>query len=105
MRVQYLLMMAVVLGLAAGCAKKEAAEAGPGLTAEQRTSVERGVRQFVVNVAQDVSQEGPAAWRKEFSGGPEFFMASEGKLAFANGQAAMQGIEGLSQMIKRIALK
>lgn len=105
MRWRHLLMVTLVLGLAVGCAKKEAPETGMALTAQQRASVEQGVRQFMAQVAQDVTREGPAAWRKEFSGGPEFFMASEGKLAFANGQAAMQGIEGVAQMIKHIELK
>jgi hypothetical protein len=105
MRVRHLLAVAVALGLMGGCAKKEVPEAEPGLTVEQRAGVERGVRQFMAQVAQDVTREGPAAWRKEFSGGPEFFMASDGKLAFANGLAAMQGIEGVAQMIKKIALR
>jgi len=105
MRVRHLVMVALVLGLVAGCAKREMPEMGARLTAEQRAGVERGVQQFMAQVAQDVTREGPAAWRKEFSGGPEFFMASDGKLAFANGQAAMQGIEGVAQMIKHIELK
>lgn len=105
MRVRYLLAVAVALGLATGCAKKEAADAGTELTAQQRASVEQGVREFMAQVARDVTREGPVAWRKEFSGGPEFFMASDGQLAFASGAAAMQGIEGVAQMIQKIELK
>jgi len=104
MRIRYLLVLTVVLGFMAGCAKKQAAEAGPSLTAEQRAAVEQGVRQFVAQAGQEVTRDGPLAWKKEFASGPEFFMASEGKLAFANGAAAMQGIDGLTQMIKRIEL-
>ena len=94
----------VVLALAAGCANREAPFAGNAPSEEQRAAVEQGVRQFVTQVGQDVSREGPLAWKKEFASGPEFFMASEGNLTFANGQAAIEGIDGLRQIIKRIEL-
>ena len=97
-------MAMMVLVLAAGCANRKAPFAGTASSEQQRASLEQGVRQFVAQVGQDVSREGPSAWRKEFANGPEFFMASDGKLAFANGQAAIEGIGGLTQMIKRIEL-
>lgn len=105
MRIRYWLMLLAVSALLAGCGKKGAATKGPEWTAEQRAGVEQGVRQFMAQVAQDVTREGPLAWKKEFAGGPEFFMASEGKLAFASGAAAMQGIDGLPQFIKHIELQ
>ena len=75
------------------------------LTPARRAAVEDSVRRFVLNVAQDVTQEGPAAWRKEFADSPSFFMASEGKLVFPNSQAATQGIESFARTIKHIELR
>ena len=75
-----------------------------GMTREARAGVEAGVGAFVHRVAEDVTQEGPAAWKKEFEDGPEFFMASEGQLAFANGQAATQGIDSFAKTIRRMEL-
>jgi hypothetical protein len=101
----HLLMMTVMLVLLVGCRENQASVAESAPSAEQRAGAEQGVRQFMAQVAQDVTREGPLAWKKEFWGGPEFFMASDGQLAFANGPAARQGIEGVAQMIKQVDLK
>lgn len=96
----------VPLVVCAGCeARYDAHEDGRSLTASQRAVVEKGVRGFVQNVARAVAQEGPGAWRKEFADSPSFFMASEGRLVFANGDAAAQGIQDLTHMIKHIELR
>jgi hypothetical protein len=75
------------------------------LSPKRKAAVEDAVRRFASKVAQDVTQEGPAAWRKEFSDSPAFFMASDGQLAFANRQAAEQGIDELARTIKQIELR
>jgi hypothetical protein len=75
------------------------------LAPESKAAVEDSVRRFVSKVAQDVTQEGPAAWRKEFADHPSFFMASEGRLVFPNRQAAAQGIEELTRTVKQIELR
>ena len=62
------------------------------------------MRRFAAGVAHDVTQDGPAAWRKEFSDSPSFFMASEGKLVFPNRQAAAQAIDDLARTVKQIQL-
>lgn len=77
----------------------------PRLSPERKAAIEDAVRRFASKVAQDVTQEGPAAWRKEFSDSPAFFMASDGQLAFASGQAAAQGIDQLTRTIKQIELR
>jgi hypothetical protein len=74
------------------------------LTPERQAAVENAVRRFAASVAHDVTQEGPSAWRKEFSDSPSFFMASEGKLVFPNRQAAEQAIDELARTLKRIEL-
>jgi pimeloyl-ACP methyl ester carboxylesterase len=73
---------------------------GPAATA----SIVDSVRDFMHAVAHDITAEGPAAWRREFSDSAHFFMAAEGQLVFGSSEAATQGIEGLSHMIKRITL-
>ncbi len=69
------------------------------------TSDTDAVRQFVARVATDITARGPAGWRDFFDDSPNFFMASEGKLVFASGAAAREGIQGLSQVITSIQLR
>lgn len=97
----------LLLPLAAllGCdVRHESGIKTPAFTTEQRAAVEKDVRGFMASVAEQVTRDGPKAWSKEFADRPEFFMASEGRLMFANGQGAMQGIQDLTQMIKQIEL-
>jgi hypothetical protein len=74
------------------------------LTGERRAAVEDAVRRFTGVVAHDVSQDGPIAWGKYFSDGPEFFMAVNGKLAFPSGQAAAQALPEVARVYKHIDL-
>jgi hypothetical protein len=74
------------------------------LKAEERARVEASVGTFMHRVADDVTREGPMAWKKEFQDGPQFFMASEGQLAFRSGQEATQGIENFAKTIKNMEL-
>jgi hypothetical protein len=71
------------------------------LSAEE---VERSVRAFMQTVSHDVTQQGPTAWRKFFSHGPKFFMASGGHLVFPSYPAADKAINGLASTIKHIDL-
>jgi hypothetical protein len=80
-------------------------EQGQSMTPAERAAAEESVRGFMARVSQEVTQEGPTAWSKEFENGPSFFMASEGKLVFASGEAAAKAIPGLTQIIKSIALR
>ena len=99
-------MLLIVVLAAMGCGGHAGADgAAQSLTAEKRAAVEASVREFMSKVQQDVTREGPLAWQKEFQDSPAFFMASEGQLAFANGQAAQQGVQGLPKIIKKIALR
>ncbi|HKW35100.1 MAG TPA: hypothetical protein VJN92_18960 [Candidatus Acidoferrum sp.] len=73
-------------------------------TAERKAIVGQEVRQFAAAVSRDITQQGPAAWEKHLADSPAFFMASEGKLAFPNRQAATQGISEFTRTIKHIEL-
>jgi hypothetical protein len=75
------------------------------LASERAEGVDRQVKEFAATVAHDVTQEGPGAWRRHFSDGPAFYMATDGKLQFADSAAATAGIQVLQHMIKRIELK
>ena len=74
-------------------------------TRPQSSRVEEDVRAFARVVAHDVTQEGPAAWRRHFSESPSFFMASEGRLVFPNSAAATEGIQNLRRTIQHIELQ
>ena len=90
---------------AAGCGSHGGAPTDTHAPAAQpRSAEEDGVRAFVYAVAADVSREGPAAWRREFADGPEFFMAANGQLVFADGPAAARGIEALTHTLPKIEL-
>jgi hypothetical protein len=75
------------------------------LTAGSAAAVESGVRDFMRQVAHDVTQDGPAAWRKCFADVPAFFMAVNGKIAFASGAEAIGGLPQIATAIKQIELK
>jgi hypothetical protein len=79
--------------------------ASPALTPQERIEITGDVRVFALEVAQDVTLRGPAAWARHFSDAPEFFMASQGTLQFANGAAAKQDIEALTRSFKRLDLR
>jgi len=74
------------------------------LTPERAAAVEDGVRAFTRTVAHDVTEEGPAAWRKHFADIPSFFMAVDGHLMYSSGAAAMAANADLVRAIKHIEL-
>jgi hypothetical protein len=68
-------------------------------------AVQDGVRAFMHDVAHDVTQDGPMAWRKYFADTPAFFMAVNGKIAFANSAEVTAGLPQVAQAIKQVELK
>jgi hypothetical protein len=89
----------------AGCHGRAHSRASPALTEQERLEITGDVRVFALEVAQDVTLRGPSAWAAHFSKEPEFFMASQGSLQFANGGAAVQGIDELTHTVKRVELR
>lgn len=67
-------------------------------------TTEGGVRSFMVQVAHDVTQEGPLAWIKYFENSPAFFMAVNGQLAFPDSNSAKVGTQEFARTINRIEL-
>ena len=92
--------------MSAGCSAPHASSSEPrSLTPASASAVQDGVRAFTRTVAHDVTQDGPAAWRRHFSDTPSFFMAAEGQLAFPNSPAATAGIQSLARTIKQVELR
>jgi hypothetical protein len=105
MRVSTLVLLIVACALLGCNAHVDSFHGAQALTAERRAAVEEGVRGFAGVVAHDVTQDGPIAWAKYFSGGPEFFMAVNGKMALPSGQAAAQAIPEIARVFKHIDLR
>jgi hypothetical protein len=101
---QWTLLFAAVAS-AAYAAQNTSSADSRSLTAGRAAAVEDSVRVFTRAVAHDVTQDGPAAWRKYFSDSPAFFMAAEGRLVFPNSAAATAGIQDLKRAIKQIELR
>jgi hypothetical protein len=94
--------LAVALTAFPACADREKI---PTLSAEQSVAVTNGARNFLANVAGDVTKRGPLAWLDHFDDTPVFFMAADGRLAFSDGMAAMRGIKELPGKIAHIELR
>ena len=90
-----------ILVTSSGCASHRD---GSQLTSAQNHAIEDGVRRFVLDVAHDVSQDGPTAWRKHFADSPSFFMADNGRLVFPNSESAIAGILSFAHTIQHIDL-
>jgi hypothetical protein len=104
MRTRLCTLILMPLTLAVCCRHSASSGEPQSLSATNSSQVESGVRAFMSDVARDVTQEGPAAWRKQFSDSPAFFMASEGNLAFPNSEAATRGIHDFALGIKHMQL-
>ncbi|MGD0403400.1 MAG: hypothetical protein ABSB66_09390 [Candidatus Acidiferrales bacterium] len=105
MRTMLCTVLLVTLTYAGSSAQRTALGASQPLTAARATGVEDGVRAFMHDVAHAVTQDGPAAWRKYFADTPAFFMAVDGKIAFANSAEVTTGLPQVALAIKQIELK
>jgi hypothetical protein len=68
-------------------------------------AVEASVRQFMAEVPQRVTSEGPAAWTHYFPANSEFFMVFDGALAYPDGTSAIEGITNSASQVRHIELK
>jgi len=92
--------------LFAACGSEHVLSSAPeSLSPSRATAVKHDVVAFMRVVAHDVTQDGPAAWRKHFAESPAFFMAAEGHLVFPNSAAATAGIQDLARTIQHIDLQ
>jgi hypothetical protein len=101
---QWIVLAAAALTLSCGSNPLVSSESQT-LTAAQFASVSHAARAFAQEVARDVTNEGPAAWRRHFAQSPNFFMASEGRLVFPDSASATAAIAELVRAIPHIELK
>jgi len=66
--------------------------------------VDKDVRRMADAIARELHNEGPIAWLKYFSRSENFFMASDGQLAFANNDSADAFVHRFARTIRRIDL-
>ena len=95
----------IALVTSSGCRTHDDSLGTSGLTSAQKHAIEDSVRRFVLDVAHDVSQEGPTAWRKHLADSPSFFMAVNGHLAFPDSESATGGIQSFARTIQHIDLQ
>jgi hypothetical protein len=105
LRAMLCVLLLVTLTSAGSRARRTAPGESQFLTAARVGGVEDGVRAFMHDVAHDVTQDGPMAWRKYFADTPAFFMAVNGKIAFANSAEVTAGLPQVALAIKQIELK
>src|SRR5476651_1591199 len=74
--------------------------------AAENKLVKDSVTQLTANIEKDISAKGPAAWLDYFENSTDFFMASQGQLAFDSRKAASEFIQNtLVKSIPHIKLK
>jgi hypothetical protein len=74
------------------------------LEADRSEAIRDSVKQFFESIPATLTEDGPIAWLRHFEEGPEFFMASDGELAFPSSDSAKAFVRLLSQRISAIRL-
>ena len=75
------------------------------LTPAQKSIVVDGVQLMVDSIAKAISHEGPIAWLRYFENSPEFYMASNGQLAFTNNDSLANFLKNTySKSVSKIEL-
>ncbi len=97
------LLVAGSLGQARGQAA--AGDAARPMAAAETARVDGAVRSFMAAIAQDVTHDGPIAWRKHFADSPAFFMVNDGQMAFPRSTDVPKGIEAFAATIRSIRLE
>lgn len=69
-----------------------------------RAATEAQVRAYLETVREDVTRDGPAAWRKHLSPDDSFFMAVNGRLVMGSGAEAMGALDQIGRDLGRVEL-
>jgi ketosteroid isomerase-like protein len=75
----------------------------PELAAQNKP--EKDVSLLLKNIADDLRQSGPLGWLPHFSTGPRFFMASDGKVVFANFDAAETFLKDFATRVSHMEIR
>jgi hypothetical protein len=70
------------------------------LSTTENATVKDSVTLMAENIERDISTKGPAAWLDYFEDGPDFFMASDGQIAFTDYPSSRKFI--LNTLVKAI---
>ncbi len=70
------------------------------LSDSQNKRVKDSISSMAINITRDISSQGPAAWLNYFEDTPDFFMVSNGELAFRDYKSAKEFI--LNKLVKNI---
>lgn len=81
----YLIISMLFISLLSSCRTNDS----NNLDKTQANVVRDSVKMMAVNISDDISKIGPAAWLHYFARSPQFFMANEGKLVFPNYDSAV----------------
>ncbi|MEO6594714.1 MAG: nuclear transport factor 2 family protein [Planctomycetota bacterium] len=85
----------VWLLLFAACAGAPKTRVSPA----EAAAIEQNVRGLLDTIARDLARDGPNGWLSHFVPGDEFFMATDGKLAFANFAHATALVQRMAQQL------
>ena len=78
----------------------------PSLSADQAAVVKESVQKMMDSISQDISAKGPMAWIHYFENKPDFSMASDGQLQFADYASAKSFISDvLTKNMHKIDLR
>jgi hypothetical protein len=92
--------------LISACLAIATATQEPSASSERAEAVDPDqVRAFLESIPPNLLRSGPKAWLEVFSQDPEFFMASEGGVVFADYDAARTFLEDFAKTVERIELE
>ena len=83
------------------CLNVSCKNTGAALSANESAIVKDSITTMTKNIANDLSKKGPTAWLDYFEDSPDFFMASDGQLAFKDYASAKKVI--LNTLVKGIS--
>jgi hypothetical protein len=77
-----------------------------GISETDKAGIKQSVQNLTDSTISNLSTKGPAAWLTYFENSPEFFMASDGSIAFPDYQTAENFVNGtLTKQFRSIHLK
>ena len=74
------------------------------LDAAHAAAIRDSVRDLASAIAHDLERDGPTAWLSYFVDGPEFFMASDGRVVFPSIDSATSFVQGFAPGIVHMEL-
>ena len=105
MRKRFCVLLLAISALGQSAGRAATGSAAQPMSAADTARVDGSVRSFMATLANEVTRDGPVAWRKHFADSPAFFMVNDGQMAFAHSADATKGIHDFAATIRSIQLK